>query len=235
MVVGHDDIYPRLLREGDVLVIGRAEVYRHDQVGAVRYELLHGCAIEPVAFVMTVRNVHRKVRVAELGQKIVHDDGAWNAVAVVVGVDDDLFCLYDRVMDTLDGLFHIVHKERVVHVLVVARLEEAVGGLLLGMAPIYQKPGQKRAEPFDGVRLVVYGLCVDEYPLHLNAHSSTMAHCGMLISYERHELPVLQNSRGRDPLREGLRRRGYLRLPRYKAGQSGTSPRNPEGALREYI
>ena len=112
VVIGDDEIdlifcRCRLLDGGD------AAVHRDDEPGAPGDDLIERFLVQPVAVLLTMRNEVVCSR-AELTQIAAEKRGRRDAVDVVIAIDDDALLRLDRLLYARDGLFHILHQERIV-------------------------------------------------------------------------------------------------------------------------
>ena len=117
-----------------------AAVQRNNQVHAIVGRPVQGLVREAVAFVVAVRDIERELlgEILEEGIQLGHSRGA---VYVVVAVNQDLLLAHDGLVQTLYGLVHILHQERIVQVFQL-RAEETAGFFKVVYATLDQKVGQ---------------------------------------------------------------------------------------------
>ena len=123
-MVRHDDIHTKLVRARDWPNISNAGIYGNDEFHfALFRELFNTVTIHPVSFVVTMRNIIFKIR-PNLCEKVVHEDAARNAVAVVVAPDGNSLSGQNGISKASRRLRHVGHQKWVIEVRVVGRVEK---------------------------------------------------------------------------------------------------------------
>ena len=137
MVVGHDDV-ELSLQARHVLDRRNATVNGNEQRRCFR-NLFERRTVEAIAFAEAVRDVDVGIG-AERTQAGAEQCRRRHAVDVVVAIDRDMLAALDGLRDAGDGLLHVLHEERVIEVLQMLGVEEALRVVDRPQAAVPEQP-----------------------------------------------------------------------------------------------
>lgn len=87
--------------------------------------------MKSISFFVAMRNIHFKIRVTDLFERIEEHRRARNAVAIEIAIDDYSFVAIHRIEDPIERLPHIGQEQRIVQVRFVTRIQKRFDRILL--------------------------------------------------------------------------------------------------------
>jgi len=139
MVIGNNDIHTELARAQNFLCFRDTTINRNQKLSTFTSKCFDSGNIHSVPFIVAMRNVYAHLVVSNLLEKIVEDDRPGDAIAIIVAKDDDILLFFECFKDAQNSTLHTKHKKRVVHVSLIAWIQELFSVTLCSNAPIPKK------------------------------------------------------------------------------------------------
>ena len=106
MVVGNNNVYPQIFSQRNLRNIGYATVNGNQKGGVILGKTFNRFVVKTVSFRMSMWNIICKIFVSYFFEKIVENNRAGNAIAIIIAVNN-YFSLFEIAPKTLSTAFSI--------------------------------------------------------------------------------------------------------------------------------